>query len=136
MRLKDITVNIYRCLKEVCMTSGAKVEFFPVRRHRQSSATNNCLTKLCLNSPLLELCSQKSNLLSCVARKPAVIFSFQKFNSLSGVVRKSAIICCQKFNFPSCVATRTATLELLCTTMSSAKYLASAVFLSHQQMRK
>jgi len=71
------------------MTSGAKVEFGPVRRNRPSSATNNCIDRaqlqLCYFAPLPELCSQKSNLLSCVAQKVAMI-CFQKFNSPSGVV--------------------------------------------------
>jgi len=66
------------------MTSGAKVEFGPVRRNCPSSATNNCVDEaqlqLCYFAPLSELCSQKCNLLSRVARKAAVI-CFQKFNS-------------------------------------------------------
>ena len=61
------------------MTSGAKVEFGSVRRNRPSSATDNCVDEaqlqLCYFAPLPELCSQKSNLLSCVARKAAVICS-------------------------------------------------------------
>jgi len=83
------------------MSSGAKVELALVRRNRPSSATNNYVDEaqlqLCYFAPLPELCSQKSNLLSCVARKAAVI-CFQKFNSPSGVVRNLAIICGQKSN--------------------------------------
>ena len=65
MQLKDITVNSYRYLKEVhvCMTSGAKVEFGPVRQNCLSSATNNYVDKaqlqLCYFAPLPELCGQK-----------------------------------------------------------------------------
>jgi len=96
------------------MTSGAKVEFGPVRRNRPSSATNNYVDEakltLCYFAPLPELCSQKSNLLSCVARKAAVI-CFQKFNSLSGVVQKLAIICGQKFNSPSGIVPK---LAIIC----------------------
>jgi len=76
------------------MTSSAKVEFGPVRRNCPSSATNNCIDEaqlqLCYFTPLPELCSQKSNLLSCVARKVTVI-CFQKFNSLTGVDCSSKI---------------------------------------------
>jgi len=86
------------------MTSGAKVEFGPVRRNRPSSATNNCVDEaqlqLCYFAPLPELCSQKSNSPSCVARKAAIICG-QNFNSPSGVVPKLAMICGQKFNSPS-----------------------------------
>jgi len=89
------------------MTSGAKVEFGAVRQNRPSSAPNNCVDKAQLQLyyfvPLPELSSQKYNLLSCVAWKVAVI-CFQKFNSPSGVVRKLVIICGQKSNLPSCVA--------------------------------
>jgi len=81
------------------MTSGAKVEFGAGRRNRPSSATNNCVDEaqlqLCYFAPQPELCSQKSNLLSCVARKAAVI-CFQKFNSPSAsrlvVQRHSAVV--------------------------------------------
>jgi len=93
------------------MTSGAKVEFCTVRRNRPLSATNNCIDEaqlqLCYFAPLPELCSQKSNLLSCVARK-VIVICFQKFNSPSGVVRKLAIICGLKSNLPSCVARKAA----------------------------
>ena len=106
MRLKDITTNIYRYLKEVCMTSVAKVEFGPVRRNRLSSAANNCIDEaqlqLCYFAPLPELCGRNR-----VARKAAMI-CFQKFDSPSGVVRKSAIICGQKSKLPGCVAGKAA----------------------------
>ena len=106
MRLKDITANICQYLKEVCMTSVAKVELDPVRRNRLSSATNKYIDEaqlqLCYFAPLPELCGQNR-----VARKAAMI-CFQKFDSPNGVVRKLAINCGQKTNLPSCVARKVA----------------------------
>lgn len=82
MRLKDITVNICRCLKEVCTYDVCCESRVPlldeIARHQQQTIALNfscVISLLCLSFAW----SQKSNLLSCVARKMAVI-CFQKFN--------------------------------------------------------
>ena len=46
---------------------------------------------------------------SFVARKTAII-CYQKINSPSCVARKMAMICGQKINSPSCIARKTATI--------------------------
>ena len=119
MGLKAIAVDIYRCLREVCMTAGekTKLQVDGVISIRSPSATN-CLLVLSEFEHLLwdclarrrqkaMVCGQKINSQSCVTRKTAMICG-QKINSPSCVARKMAMICGQKTNSPSCVARETA----------------------------
>ena len=119
MGLKTIAADIYRCLREVCMTTGAKtkLQVDGIISIRSPSATN-CFLVLSEFEHLLwdyfarrrqtaMICGQKINSQSCVPRKTAIICG-QKISSPSCVARKMPMICGQKTNSPSCVARETA----------------------------
>ena len=119
MGLKTIAADIYRCLREVCMTAGAKtkLQVDGIISIRSPSATN-CFLVLSEFEHLLwdcfarrrqtaMICGQKINSQSCVPRKTAIICG-QKISSPSCVARKMPMICGQKTNSPSCVARETA----------------------------
>ena len=119
MGLKTIAADIYRCLREVCMTAGAKtkLQVDGMISIRSPSATNFFLVlsefehllwdSLARRRQTAMVCGQKINSQSCVPRKTATI-SGQKISSPSCVARKMAMICGQKTNSPSCVARETA----------------------------
>ena len=136
MGLKTIAINIYRRLREVCMTSGAKkiLQFgavigtrSPWTRNNNCVIVNKCelslcnftvLTKRIFNPPscvawrwqMAMICGQKINLPSYVARQLAMICG-KKTDSSSCVARQMTMICGQKTNLLSCVARK---MSMIC----------------------
>ena len=113
MGLKTIAVNIYRRLREVCMTSGAKktLQFGAVIGTRSPwTRNNNCVI---VNKCELGLCTCNFTVLtkrifnppSCVAwRWQMAMICGQKINLPSYEARQLAMICGQKTDSSSCVA--------------------------------